>query len=343
MRTDINPPHVEGHMFFDPEPPEVPSDVLGIPTEPLLNLAKAAGHIAYISAGSGHGFTGPGFAAQRSIPPALVLFPLIERIQTGEEVEPEDIRPYRKPIKRLVPKLNTADKAAALAGGLLVGIPVRRALNRRVEHEFPEHLPDILDKADDYLALAEPYVEFLGEFENPREQFVSELATITHDIYHVSYLNSKRNGRSHAVTAQDAAVGITQTVEAIFSDRESAKRRLPILSKLVIEQLSEDAHMPNSDNLGVVAPEIIYALEAALPKDRRTPGFLNSIDRYPHPKRRLAETFKAAEIRYLGRAASLLLPSIRDLLPADGQELYDILDRAENLLDLDPRNGSEDS
>lgn len=328
----------QGHEFFDPKAPQVPTEVLGIPTEPLMDLGKALGTIAFIdSSKTPYPLTTYGYHAKYSAGKALSLFPLIERIQSGEEIRPQDVRPYRKPIKRLVSKLNTADRFAALSSGLLVGIPIRKTINRRIEEEFPERIAPLLNKANDYLPQAVPYVEFFGQFDNPREQFVSEVAVVASSIRNNSRARAQRNGRSTVVWAEDAAFGIRKTIEEILSDEEGSKQRMPMFSHFVIGQLPKDAPLPSFDVLGVAAPEIISALDAALPKDKRDTKFLDSILSHPHPKRWLAERFKGRQLESVREVATLLLPSVRDLLPTNGQEVRDTFERVKNFLKTDLR------
>ncbi len=331
----------EGHQFFDPRTPEIPTEVLGIPTKPLRELGKALGAIAFIdSSKTPYPFVTYGYHASYSTDKALTLFPLIERIQAGEDIRPEDVRPYRKPIKRLVSKLNTADRFAALSGAVGLGIPIRRAINRRVEEEFPQRVGPLLEKAGSYLPQVEPYVDFIGQFENPRQQFVSEVSIVTGGIRHQALQRAQRRGNSNIVTAEDAAEAIRRTIDSILADRQGAKEELPMFSHFLIEHLPEDVALPPSDILGVVAPEIIGALEAALPKDKRDGRFLDSILSHPHPKRWLAERFKARQIEYVREVASLLFPSVRDLLPANGQEVRDTFEKLKNFLEVSPEKAT---
>lgn len=250
---------------------------------------------------------------------------------------PQDVRPYRKPIKRLISKLNIADRFAALSGGLLFGIPIRRALNRKIEDEFPARIGPLLDKANDYLPQAEPYVDFIGQFDNPREQFVSEVAIVANSIRYHTRSRAQVKGREQTVWAEDAAFGIRQTIEDILSNHAKSKQDLPMFSHFVIDQLPKDAPLPSADILGVAAPEIVSALDAALPAEQRDSKFLSSIRSHPHPKRWLAERFKGRQIEGIREAAGLLLPSIRDLLPASGQEVRDTFEKIKNFVKPDLR------
>ncbi len=344
MTTGPDNKQIEGHAFFDPRTPRVPTEVLGIPTGPLMDLGTALGDLALIgSSKMPYRLSHPLYLAGRSTGEALALFSLIEQVQSGEYVGPKDVRLYRKPIKRLIPKLSTADRFAALSGGLLFGIPIRRAINRKIEEEFPQRVRPLIDKTSDYLPQAEPYVDFIGEFDNPRGQFVSEVAVVAQGIRSAAYSRAQQRSRSNAVTvtAEDAAFGIRQTIEEILSDKKVAEQRMPMFSHFVIGQLPKNAPLPSSEVLGVAAPEIMNALDAALPKDQQDANFLSSIRDNPHPKRWLAERFKGTELRSLHEVSVLLLPSIRDLLPTSGQEVRDTFARAKNFLKTDQKKTKE--
>ncbi len=316
------------NKFFDPKSPEMPIEVLGIPTRPLTELGQALGTMAFIDRSiMRYPYTTYGYHAHYSTEHALSLWPLIERVQAGEELKPEDVRPYRKPIKKLVSKLNTVDKLAALSAGVGVGIPARRAINRRIEQEFPERVKPMLDKAKDYLPQAEPYVEFLSQFENPRQQFVNEVSILASNIRRYAREQSQQYDDPE-VTAEDAALGMQITIESITQHPDWSEEHLPMFSNLVIKRVPPNTPMPPVEILAIAAPEIIKALDSALPNELRDPGFLRSVQNHPHSKRGLAETFKHRQLYQVNEVANLLFPSIRDLLPESGQEVKDTYEKA---------------
>ncbi|MEK7059867.1 MAG: hypothetical protein AAB971_03870 [Patescibacteria group bacterium] len=322
MSTTSEKSHDSGHKFFDPKSPEIPSEVLGIPSQPLIDLSNSVLSVATFAEDK----LPPGvwlniYAVERRLENGLRVFPLIQRIQAGEHLSDEDVRPYRKPIKKLVPKLNTADKWAALFGAVGVGIPIRRTINRKIEQEFSERLPELLQKAGVYAPEAEPYIDFIEQFENPREQFISEVTVVAMGIRSAAREHAKGHSRQQPeVTAKDAAFGIRQTIDKILSDPET-QQSMPMLSHFIGDELSNKPLVLRDDVLGVAAPEIITALENVLPKDKRDSEFLSSVRRHEHPMRWMAEKFKGMEIRRLDNIADKLLPSIRDLLPNKGSDV----------------------
>ncbi len=186
----------------------------------------------------------------------------------------------------------------------------------------------MLGKAGEYLPLAEPYVDFLSQFENPRDQFVSEIALVANGIRRLARYNAETRGTyPNAVTAQDAGIGIRQAIERVIEEREMARQYLPMLSRFVIDYIPDDIAVPSSEILAIVAPEILHSLEAVLPTDQTDPAFRSSISLYPHSKRGLAQLFKRRQLDSMYDAGMLLLPSIRDLLPTDGQEVRNTFER----------------
>src|SRR3989344_3839702 len=97
------------YKYFDPESPEPPDEILGVPTKTLIDLGDAASRLLSAAPywpGKPSGI----YNLSRKGRHALALYPLIERIQAGETISPEDVRPYRRPIKKVTPKLGAVDK-----------------------------------------------------------------------------------------------------------------------------------------------------------------------------------------------------------------------------------------
>jgi len=338
MKPDNEPQRIEGHAFFDPKTPETPVEILGIPTDPLMDLGKALGSIAYLSHDNipysikRIGYRAGDVAQHHS----LSLFPLLERLQAGEDVQPIDVRPYRKPIKKIIPKLRSADWWSKVAGGVGVGIPIRRIINRKVEEEFIERVPPLLDQAGEYLPQAEPYVAFLEQFDNPREQFVSEIVIVAEAIRFTARKEAQKRRQPDKVTAEDAAVGIRQTINRILANDDETKKRLPMFSHLVVDQLPPKTQFPPTDKIGIVAPEIMNMLESALPADQRDDKFYDSILRYAHPQRWIATKVISTDFMFM-KDLDLILPSIRDLLPTSGVETRNTYNRVRDFLKPKPK------
>src|SRR5665213_2717280 len=169
MAHEANNPAAQNtdHRFFDPKAPQAPDEILGVNTGAVLRLGRAVTALGVLP---------PNVNLKlHALPGAVRLIPLIEDMQAGTELEPEDIRPYRKPIKGLSPSASFADKLAAGAGVLGLGVPIRRAINRRIEREFPVRAAAAIDKARETIASIESIesnVDYLASFDNPQEQFV---------------------------------------------------------------------------------------------------------------------------------------------------------------------------
>ncbi len=322
----------ETNRFFDPEAPDVPAEVIGVPTRPLLDLGNALGSLVMMrGVGSNYQTHRAGYHAKYSMEPGLSLFPLIARVQAGEQIKPEEVRPYRKSIKQLSTTLSNVDKLAAASAAIGIGIPARRAINRRIENEFPERVKPLLEQAKQNLPKTEPYVEFLSQFERPRHQFLNEVATLAYSVRYYAREQAKRYD-DNSVTAEDAAMGIQITIESITGHPEWSQEHIPMLKNLVIDRVPARTPMPSAEMLAIAAPEIIKALEVTLPEEQRDPMFLRSVKNHPHSRRGLAETFKGEQLRQIDRIANLLLPSIRNLLPETGQEIKDTYDKAKSFL-----------
>jgi hypothetical protein len=163
-----------GNEFFDPRKPEMPEETLGVDTDALLRLGRAVTDLGILPPGAN--------LALYKLPDALRLMPLLEQIQSGAETGSEDVRPYRKPIKRLVGGLGAIDKLSFVAGDLAVGVPLRRAFNSRIEREFPEGASGALSQARERVESVREEIENgvrdLSGFDNPRQQFVEEINTL---------------------------------------------------------------------------------------------------------------------------------------------------------------------
>jgi hypothetical protein len=321
--------------FFDPEPPEAPDEILGLPAEPIINLGRAVGKLALIAPGKmpaalrGHA----GDLVEHS-GHMVSLFPIVERIQAGEAVKPSDVRAYRRAIKESNVTISSIDALAVVASGLLVGIPARKAINRKIEREFPRKVIPALGKAADYLPLIEQEADFIAQFENPREQFVSEIGAVASTIRLNTRKKAYRRGGSKAVlavTAEDAAAGMRQTIKEILADEEKTKERLPMFAHFAGDKL-QGSTLPDADLLAVAAPEIMGAFDAVLAPEPQDKALLQSIIDHPHSDRGLAERFKGSQLRNLRQGTALLFTSVRDLLPARGSEAKDLFQRVETFL-----------
>lgn len=351
------------HRFFDPRTPEQPEQVLGIETEAILRLGRAATALGALPPRVNLGLY--------ALPDAIRLVPLVEEMQSGTEITPEDVRPYRRPIKKLSLEVNFADKLAATAGAVAVGIPLRRALNRKIEREFPTRTAEAIDKAREAVASIEHEVDYIASFENPREQFVTELNDLSQTVS--SAIIEQRDWRVHnnmpaesevpkgavgfftkavrkvkdffgffrrkpeinsEVTAYDAGAGIEKTFKTLTASPEVTEKRLPMLSKLILGKLPDTLPF-TKDRLALVAPEILNFLFSTSPEDREANNLIESVNRNPH-ELRFVTKFKKHYGRYsfegIQRASHTLMPAIRDVLPNSGDKVREVYAQAQELL-----------
>lgn len=317
------------HRFFDPKSPEQPEQICGVDTEAILRLSEATTALGVLPPRINLGLY--------ALPYAVRLVPLVEEMQSGTELTPEDVRAYRKPIKKLNPSLNDGDKLIAAAGIIGVGIPLRRALNRRIEREFPVRAAAAIDQARETIAGLESQVDFVAGFDNPQEQFVTEVNDLAQAVstsiieqrdqrlvtpapvetkpemprgilgFFTKIALKVRNffGRfrhrpavNNEVTAYDAAAGIQKTIQSLAKNPLETVQRLPMLSTLLLSRLPSNMPVTN-DRLALAAPEILSFLFSTSPKDDKAKNkkLLDSVKRNPHQLRFITR-FKRQYGRY---------------------------------------------
>lgn len=352
------------NRFFDPKSPEQPDQVIGVDTQAILRLGRSATALGVLPPQVNLGLY--------TLPDAVRIIPLVEEMQSGAIINPEDVRPYRKPIKKLRMELSLADKLAVTAGAVAVGVPARRALNRKIEREFPKRATEAIDKARDMVVRIENDVEYVAQFENPREQFVTELNDLAQTV--TAAITEQRDWRvrnnmpevkpepakgilgfftkavrkvreffgffkpkpaiTTEVTAYDAGAGIEQTFRSLAANPTAANKRLPILSKFVFDKLPKNLPL-TKDRLTFVAPEILNFLFSVSPEDKNTASLLSEVNRNPH-ELRFVTRYKRRYGRYsldgIQYASHNLLPALRDVLPTNGDKVREIYSAAQQLL-----------
>jgi hypothetical protein len=300
------------HRFFDPKAPEQPEQILGVDTEAILRLGEATTALGVLPSRVNLGLY--------ALPNAVRLVPLIEEMQSGTELAPEDVRPYRKPIKGLNMDGSFADKLAAGAGVIGVGVPIRRAINRKIEREFPSRATEVIDKARETIAGIENDVDYVASFENPKEQFVAELddlaQTVSTAIYEQRDMRVRGNVQAETkpelpkgvmgflakavrkvrsffgffrrkpevnkeITAYDAGAGIEKTIRSLTNNQGAAESRLPMLSKFLLSRLPNNMPIAR-DRLALAAPELLNFLFSTSSEDSRNRSLIDSVNRNPH-------------------------------------------------------------
>ncbi len=353
------------HRFFDPPTPVQPEHVLGVETDAVLRLGRAATALGALPPRVN--------LSLYALPDAVRILPLVEQMQAGAKITPEEVRPYRKPIKKLSLGVSFADKLAATAGAVAVGVPLRRALNRKIEQEFAGRAAEAIDKAREAVASIEHEVNHIASFENPRAQFVSELDDLARTVS--TAITDQRDWRvrnniaakaepetakgivgfftkavrsvksffgmfsrkpeiNAEVTAYDAGAGIEKTFKTLITNPELTEKRLPMLSKLMLDRLPNTLPL-TTNRLALVAPEILNFLFSTSSENREADKLIESINRNPH-ELRFVTRFKKHYGRYslegIQRASHTLMPAIRDVLPTSGDKVREIYTQAQELL-----------
>lgn len=339
-------PVEEDRKFTDTQVSGAPEQILGVGTNVVIRLGREALNVQGVPHEVSIGL--------KVLPDAVQIYPLIERLQAGEELKPEDVRPYRQPIKHLgkqfSPELTWADRIATLTTPLGVGFAVKRAINRRIEREFPARAALAIDQAREKIGEIEQQVDLLAEFENPKEEFVSELGIIadrtkkaireeresrimrgnapdpmpvpkgifgffTRVVRKVRSFFGIFSWRKNVVanpdiTAYDAAGGIERTMRGLIDDEGRTKQQLPMLSRL-IDQISVK-NLPSREQLAFLAPEILTSIFSAIEKSDADEELLDSVKRNPHEFRFLTR-FKDS---YRGYSLQRAQKATVSLLPA---------------------------
>ncbi len=330
------------HKFFDQKSPARPEQICGVDTDAILRVGRAALDLGVLSPKVNLGLI--------TLPNVTRLVPLIEEMQAGVELSPEDIRPYRKPIKKLSPELGFADKAVATLGVLAVGVPLRRALNRKIEREFSVRASEAVDKARETVASIENEVNIVASFENPREQFVNEVSELRQmttkaiaqerDIRVSKKLPAQsapetlhgfrgfitkivRKVRSffgfikrapkvtREITAYDAGAGIEKVVKFLRQNTAEVEEKLPMLSKLVLSKIPQKLSI-TKDHLAFAAPEILDFLFSTSEDEDESQALIDSVLRNPHELRFVTRYKKY----YKGYSLDRIQRASRTLFPA---------------------------
>lgn len=191
--------------------------------------------------------------------------------------------------------------------------------------------PSLRNQASELLSRAESYVGVLAEFKNPRRTFVTEIGKV-----HEAVLAAAGNWRTELTEfgASDIAAGIHEVLGGLIEAPEHERGNLPMLAGLISarKHAANPLKLPPPFVLSVVAPEMLVMLDAPLPKSRRNPDAVEAVRRQPSPLRAVAALIKGRELRAVGAAAPVLLPRIRDLLPAKSSEVTERFEQVKEFL-----------
>ena len=359
------------NKFFDPKMPIGPEELGGINTGAILRLGRAATRLSLLP------------SAAYLLSDAIPLIPLIKKIGDSQslDITSEDVRLYRKPIKKLSLGISFIDKLVSASAVVGVGVPLRRKLNKRIEEEFPVRANEALEKARLLVEseAAEGYVNYLSGFDNPREQFRSEMDYLSEKVG--ASINAARDSRvkSGSPDKEENSFGgvagffvkIVRSVRSFFGlfGRKN-KQKEPNTNitaydagtgiEQVLNSMAEnpDASMqkmpmisklildkiklPSSDRLALLAPELLNLIfSTSIDKDE-TRDLIRSIKCNPHELRfvtRFKKRYGRYSIDQIKRGSEDIIPAIIDVLPTTGQGVKDAYDWLKNLLG----QGKEDS
>jgi hypothetical protein len=360
----------KAYKYFDPKSPELPSEVLGVDVQSLLDLNDVLNT-------SGNGIR----LGHYALPNAVKIMPLIEDLQANKRISPEDVTLYRGSIKKLSFGASAADKLAIGTSALGVGIPLRRALNRKVERDFPERAAKSIAEARETVARNEAKISHIASFENPNEQLKNEIDDLSRSV-RVAILEAQqhrltgnqsmqdprhetprglagiltkiargvrrffglfsRNKRSAepsrvnpAVTAYDAGAGIRQTIDTLLQDMGQTAIRFPLTTKLIMDKIPTSINA-GKDRLALVAPEILTFLFSTSPQSQENNQLLADVRNNPHELRFVTsfkKHFGRYDIRGVQHTAKSLLPAILNVLPTSGEKVWEAYDKLRLLLE----------
>ena len=307
-------------IYFDSDPPPPPPEIFGFSTDLAFELCASFSGLGIASSqlsSDGHILEG-----------AIELLPLLQKVQSEETVSPNDVRPYRKAIKKVVPGIGTADEIMTLLTVIPpVGIVGRIALNKTIEREFAHRVPEAIEKANEYLPRALPYVELMEGFKNPKRQFIEEISVLNAAIINLL------TGQGYEPGSRDAAAAISEVFNQYVLGEDSSQ--LPMIEGILAVQVARRGRvkLPQGNMLAAVAPEILTMLGAPLPKDDRAQAIIDSVRRDPVALRQAARFIKRDELCAFQEVAPKILPTIRDLLPTQGKMIRQGFEDAKRFLE----------
>jgi len=318
------------------------AQVLGVDTEAILRLGRAITDLEMLPSKVRLGCY--------ALPETVELVPLVEKMQSDTGLEQGDVTAHRKPIIRLA-HLGLVDGLAATAEKARIKGP-RRVINNKLEQEFPVRAQEKLEEARRLVASIENEIEFVAGFENPKQQFDTELQGLAREVSSAIikqrdtriesegqlnvepetptgiqgfFVKAFRKVRSFLgvfsrskpavnpeVTAYDAGIGIEHTIHALIADRADTETRFPLFSKFLLDRLAKNANKVTPYKLALVAPEILAFLFSTMPSESAEHQLLHEAYRNAHEFR-----FAAGRIvRRFGYSLERIQRASATLLPA---------------------------
>ena len=368
-RRKEGPPGREKNKFFDPKRPEQPEKIAEIDTRAILRLGEAVTAFSILPPKINLGLY--------TLPDAISILPLIEQMQqqeNPEDLEAKNVRPYRKPIKNLSLGISFMDKLLAASAVVGEGIPLRRKLNRRIEEEFPVRANEALEKARRVVEneATEGYVNYLSGFDNPREQFRSEMDCLSKEVgesikkardsrikagspdkeensfggvagFFVKIARSVRSffglfGRKNKQKGPNTnitAYDAGSGIEQVFKSMAENPDASARKMPMISKLILDKIKLPSSDRLALLAPELLNLIfSTSIDKDE-TRDLIYSVKHNPHELRfitRFKKRYGRYSIDQIRRGSEDIIPAIIDVLPTTGQGVKDAYDWLKNLL-----------
>ena len=280
-----------------------------------------------------------------------------------------EIRKTLDPIDRKLRLFRAASALAALVGQRKrLDMKAATMAATYINANRPQIRGYLAEAHDTYVApLTERVDRFTSEFPKPREQLMQEARVLADAIWQRTDAQGGQlvNGTTvgHAIEAE---------LRTLQLDPEAAQRQFPLLSKLglaKLPQLPDTVALPSTFGikmglrlsgtphgpeytvtdrygypvaktdiaiahaLGVAAPDILLALEAAATYSKTGRQNLNRLTDNPHPLRAIA-TVKSSIKQELNRVGAIgkLVRSARNLLPVDAAHAHRIIAATKGLL-----------
>lgn len=326
---------LDKNAFFDPKPQPVPELVFGFDGEWAVDAAQTVGRLALYTPyeitkavpGAKHGYT-----MYRNAEDVARVTPLIERINEGETLQPQDVRPYRKSIKAIIrhsgtpigSRLGKADRLFAALSIFGIGIPLRRKLNARIEQEFIDRAPQLVQDAKEYarnnISKIEPYVKIFGDYSNPQAEVRREVGIVNTTLKRDATERAHKRG-SKSVTSVDFANTLQHEMAYSSQHPERWRDKLPLFNSLFPFKKTPRKPTFPANVMGVAAPEIVQGLDLIVPVEQRDRDYVYDVRRLSHPDRWLAEKFKSTRMGQLSTVTTKILPDLVGIIPEKGQEV----------------------
>jgi hypothetical protein len=344
-------------------------EVFGLPAEPLIDAVDSADTLALVAGKR----VLPYGVHRPTLQTAVDVWPLAEDVQRGRPITPEDVRPHTDDIIDNIVTNPAVTIALERKGDYDAARKLRwfsrfsdlefvRAQARpEVEEKFPGQVEALLasdntkHQVEAGLERAKPYVDVLVSYDNPRQQFTTEVDTVAEEIRdHTRQVRDARLAVEYArypadtfrgkvlrwrhrnktddqlIKPHDAAAGIDHVIRKTLQETPESSST-PMLRAIVDRALAETGrtaeavHLPTSvRKLGVTIPTT-QILETAAPE------IIQTLEAALPEERRDAVFLKSIKKRFTFKAKlgrffkSLDLSLLRTSGPRFARSVRDVL------------------